>query len=114
VKAVLIAVTLLAAPAAFAQEVVLMNEVWSEVDGGKTPSLWRSPDDCFLLAETTSSETGTVNLNFIRKACKNDQGEMTESPFEGQLSLPVKEIQYSSGSPVNVLPEAATIVLGGD
>lgn len=113
-KAVLIAVALIASPVAFAQEVILLNEVWSEVNNGKTPSLWRSPDDCFLLAETTSSEAGMVDLNFIRKACKDDQGNMVESPFDDQLSLPVKDVQYSSGSVVNVVPEATKIVLGKD
>lgn len=95
--------------AAVAGDLTLLTEVWSEVNGEPVPSLWREEGGCSVMAEAQSPSEGTVVFTFLRRSCPNKEGLITELPIEYRYTVAPDEIQYATGSAVNIVKATRVI-----
>lgn len=94
---------------AVAGNLTLLTEVRSEVDGEPVPSIWREEGGCSVMAEAESPSPGTVLFTFVRRSCPSEEGGNIESPTEYRFTVAPDEIQYATGSAMNIVKATRVI-----
>lgn len=61
------------------------------------------------MAEAESPSPGTVLFTFVRRSCPSEEGGNIESPTEYRFTVAPDEIQYATGSAMNIVKATRVI-----